>query len=211
MKPLLPYPREAFNTWSHALGVGLALLGGGVLLALAPGKAWPLLVFSLTMALMFGASALYHALRLGPKGLAWLRRLDHAAIYLFIAGSYTPFLWLALAPGGRAWALSLVWGLALLGVAFRLLFLQAPRGLYTLAYLGLGWLALLFLPRLGLPPLSLYALLGAGGSFTLGALVYTLKRPNPWPGRLGFHELWHLFVLLGALGLWLGVWGLVRA
>lgn len=200
--------REPFNAWSHALGVGLALLGGGVLLAAGPGPAWPFLVFALTMALMFGSSALYHALDLAPRGLAWLRRLDHAAIYLFIAGSYTPFLWFGLVPGKRAWALGLVWGLALLGVAFRLLFLRAPRALYTLAYLGLGWLALAFLPQLGLSRLSLGALFGAGGSFTLGALVYALKRPNPWPGRLGFHGLWHLFVLVGAFFLWLAALGL---
>lgn len=134
--------REPFNALSHALGVPLALLGGLLLLLLAPREAWPaLLAFGLTMALMFGASALYHTLKAEDRLLAWLRRLDHAAIFLFIAGSYTPFLAEGLEGGDKALALALVWGLALLGVGFRLLYLKAPRWLYTLAYLALGWLS----------------------------------------------------------------------
>jgi hemolysin III len=198
--------REPFNALSHALGVPLALVGGLALLLIAPRGAWPaLLAFGLSMALLFLASALYHALRVGEKALLWLRRLDHAAIFLFIAGSYTPFLVEGLEGGGRAWALGLVWGLALLGVLFRLFFLKAPRLLYTLAYLGLGWLSVLFLPRLDLP-LSTFALLALGGAFyTLGAVVYAKKRPNPWPDRVGFHGLWHLLVLLGSLFMYLAV------
>ncbi|WP_018111369.1 PAQR family membrane homeostasis protein TrhA [Thermus igniterrae] len=198
--------REPFNALSHALGVPLALLGSLLLLLLAPREAWPaLLVFGLTMALMFGASALYHALKVGDQALAWLRRLDHAAIFLFIAGSYTPFLAEGLQAGLRPFALGLVWGLALLGVGFRLFFLRAPRWLYTLAYLGLGWLSVLFLPKLALP-LSTFALMATAGLFyTLGALVYWRKWPDPWPGRMGFHGLWHLLVLLGSLFMYLAV------
>ncbi|WP_234554847.1 PAQR family membrane homeostasis protein TrhA [Thermus caliditerrae] len=198
--------REPFNALSHALGVPLALLGGLLLLLLAPRASWPaLLLFGLTMALMFGASALYHALRVEKRALAWLRRLDHAAIFLFIAGSYTPFLVEGLHEGFRPFALGLVWGLALLGVAFRLFFLKAPRWLYTLAYLALGWLSVLFLPRLHLP-LSTFALMATSGAFyTLGAIVYAGKRPNPWPEKVGFHGLWHLLVLLGSLFMYLAV------
>ncbi|WP_234506201.1 MULTISPECIES: PAQR family membrane homeostasis protein TrhA [Thermus] len=197
--------REPFNALSHAVGVPLALLGSLFLLLLAPKEAWGgVLLFGLTMALMFGASALYHALKTGERALAWLRRLDHAAIFLFIAGSYTPFLLEGLREGA-GWALGLVWGLALLGVAFRLFFLRAPRWLYTLAYLGLGWLSVFFLPRLALP-LSTFALMALAGAFyTLGALVYGLKRPNPWPHAMGFHGLWHLLVLLGSLFMYLAV------
>ncbi len=198
--------REPFNALSHALGVPLALFGSLFLLLLAPREVWPaLLVFGLTMALMLAASALYHALRVEERALAWLRRLDHAAIFLFIAGSYTPFLVEGLEGRAKTFALSLIWGLALLGVAFRLFFLRAPRWLYTLAYLGLGWLSVLFLPRLDLP-LSTFALLALGGAFyTLGAVVYAKKRPNPWPDRVGFHGLWHLLVLLGSLFMYLAV------
>lgn len=198
--------REPFNALSHALGVPLALLGSLLLLLLAPREAWPaLLVFGLTMALMFGASALYHALRVEDRTLAWLRRLDHAAIFLFIAGSYTPFLVEGLKEGLRPFALGLVWGLALLGVGFRLFYLRAPRWLYTLAYLGLGWLSVLFLPKLALP-LPTFALMATAGLFyTLGAWVYGRKWPDPWPERMGFHGLWHLLVLLGSLFMYLAV------
>lgn len=198
--------REPFNALSHALGVPLALLGSLVLLLMAPKEVWPaLLVFGLTMALMFGASALYHTLKVEAGALAWLRRLDHAAISLFIAGSYTPFLMEGLEAGPRTFALGLVWGLALLGVGFRLFFLKAPRWLYTLAYLGLGWLSVLFLPRLDLS-LSTFALMTISGTFyTLGALVYWRKRPNPWPKQVGFHGLWHLLVLLGSVFMYLAV------
>ena len=158
--------REPFNALSHALGVPLALLGSLFLLLLAPQEVWSaLLVFGLTMALMLAASALYHALKVEDRALAWLRRLDHAAIFLFIAGSYTPFLVEGLEGSARSFALGLIWGLALLGVAFRLLFLKAPRWLYTLAYLGLGWLSVLFLPRLELP-------------FSTFALMATSLRPH---------------------------------
>ncbi|MCS6868856.1 MAG: hemolysin III family protein [Thermus sp.] len=198
--------REPFNALSHALGVPLALLGTALLLLLAPKEAWPaLLTFGLTMALTFGASALYHALRVGEKTLAWLRRLDHAAIFLFIAGSYTPFLAEGLSQGLRPFALGLVWGLALLGVGFRLFFLKAPRWLYTLAYLGLGWLSVLFLPRLELPFPTFVLMAASGVFYTLGALVYGKKRPDPWPGRVGFHGLWHLLVLLGSFLMYLAV------
>lgn len=198
--------REPFNALSHALGVPLALLGSLFLLLLTPREVWPaLLVFGLTMALMLAASALYHALRVEERALAWLSRLDHAAIFLFITGSHTPFLVEGLKGRAKTLALGLIWGLALLGVAFSLLFLNAPRWLYTLAYLGLGWLSVLFLPRLDLP-LSTFALLATSGLFyTLGALVYWRRWPNPWPRKVGFHGLWHLFVLLGSLFMYLAV------
>ena len=198
--------REPFNALSHALGVPLALLGSLFLLLLAPQEVWPaLLVFGLTMALMLAASALYHALKVEDRALAWLRRLDHAAIFLLIAGSYTPFLVEGLEGSARSFALGLIWGLALLGVAFRLFFLKAPRWLYTLAYLGLGWLSVLFLPRLELP-FSTFALMATSGVFyTLGALVYWRKWPNPWPRKVGFHGLWHLLVLLGSFFMYLAV------
>ena len=98
-----------------------------------------------------------------------------------------------------------VWGLALLGVGFRLLYLKAPRWLYTLAYLALGWLSLFFLPRLHLPLPTLALMALSGLSYTLGAWVYGTKRPDPWPGRVGFHGVWHVLVLLGSLFMYLAV------
>lgn len=196
--------REPFNALSHALGVGLALLGTLFLLRLAEtpperAGAW---VFGLSMALMYGTSALYHALHLG---LGLLRRLDHAAIFLFIAGTYTPLLLTALPEAYRGPTLLLIWTLALLGVGFRVFFLKAPRWLYTLSYLGLGWLAVFLLPFLRLDRVALLLLLLGGAAYSLGALVYARRRPDPWPQKIGFHGLWHLFVLLGSFFMYLGV------
>jgi hemolysin III len=179
--------REPFNALSHALGVPLALLGSLFLLLLAPQEVWPaLLVFGLTMALMLAASALYHALKVEDRALAWLRRLDHAAISLLIAGSYTPFLVEGLEGSARSFALGLIWGLALLGVVFRLFFLKAPRWLYTLAYLGLGWLSVLFLPRLELPFSTSPSWPPPGSSTLWGPWFTGGNGPTPGPGRWAF-------------------------
>ncbi|MCS7194897.1 MAG: hemolysin III family protein [Meiothermus sp.] len=200
--------REPFNAYSHGLGALLALLGSLALLLLSQGSPTKLvgaLVFGLTMTLMYVASTLYHALRVPQSTLLWLRRLDHAAIFLFIAGTYTPVLLLALEATWRPWALGLVWGLAGLGAAQRLISLETPRWLYTAGYLALGWLSIFLLPKLLLSPLALGGLLGGGLAYSLGAAVYAAKWPNPLPQRVGFHGLWHLFVLLGSLGMYLAV------
>ncbi|RMH58089.1 MAG: hemolysin III family protein [Deinococcus-Thermus bacterium] len=205
--PFLPV-REPFNAYSHGLGLLLALLGTLALLLLSqgsPAKLVGALAFGLTMTLMYAASTLYHALRVPQTALLWWRKLDHAAIFLFIAGTYTPVLLLALEPAWRPWAVGLVWGLAGLGAAQRLVSLKAPRWLYTAGYLGLGWFSLLLLPKLALGPLALGGLLAGGLAYSLGALVYATRWPNPLPQRVGFHGLWHLFVLLGSAGMYLAV------
>jgi len=200
-------PREPVNTYTHAAGAVGALVGLAGLVYLAgsdPLKLAAALVFGLTMFLMYTASAGYHAARIGERGLAWLRKLDHAAIFLFIAGSYTPVL-LTLLNGPARWGwLGLVWGLAALGIALKLWKMTAPRWLSTLSYLGLGWLAVFLVPQLQLPPAALGWLLASGAFYSLGALVYALKKPNL--PRLGFHELWHLFVLGGSATMYAAVW-----
>lgn len=200
-------PREPVNTYTHAAGAVLALAGTALLLY----RVWPnpklvaaAAVFGATMFMMYAASASYHALRLGKRGLAWLRRLDHAAIFLFIAGSYTPVL-LTMLSGAARWSwLGLVWGLALLGISLKVWKMNAPRWLYTLSYLGFGWLAVFLVPRLQMPA-SAFAWMAASGAFySLGALVYGLKKPNL--RFIGFHELWHLFVLGGSATMYAAVW-----
>ncbi|WP_457631563.1 PAQR family membrane homeostasis protein TrhA [Oceanithermus sp.] len=200
-------PREPLNAYTHAAGALLALVGLGFLLYLA----WPnpllltaAAVFGLSMTLMYSASAGYHAANLGQRGLLWLRKLDHAAIFLFIAGSYTPVL-LTMLEGGARWAwLALVWSLAALGIALKLWKMSAPRWLSTLSYLGLGWLAVFLVPRLQLPTAALGWMIASGALYSLGALVYALKKPNF--RALGFHELWHLFVLGGSATMYAAVW-----
>jgi len=200
--------REPFNTFSHAVGAVLGLVGMVALLFFTqgnPAKIVGALVFGLTMVLMYTSSALYHALRVSERALLWLRKLDHAAIFLFIAGTYTPVLIQALEPSWRPWALGLIWGLAALGVGLKLVTLKAPRWLYTATYLGMGWLSIFFLPKLALNPWALGFLIAGGAAYSLGAVVYATKWPNLLPRLVGFHGIWHVFVLLGSTGMYFAV------
>ncbi|GEM84490.1 MAG: hemolysin [Meiothermus sp.] len=206
--------REPFNTFSHAAGAVLGLVGMVALLFFTQGNAAKIvgaLVFGLTMILMYTSSALYHALRVSERALLWLRKLDHAAIFLFIAGTYTPVLLQAMEPAWRPWALGLVWGLASLGVGLKLVTLKAPRWLYTATYLGMGWLSVFLLPKLALNPLALGFLIAGGVAYSLGAVVYAAKWPNLLPRLVGFHGLWHVFVLLGSAGMYFAVLSLYIA
>mgnify|MGYP001274123153 FL=1 len=200
--------REPFNTYSHLAGVLFALAGTLALVLVSGGdipKLVGALVFGLTMLLMYTSSSLYHALKVPEKVLLALRKLDHAAIFLFIAGSYTPLLITALDAKLRPWALGVVWGLAVLGVALKVITLNAPRWLYTLSYLGLGWLAVFLVPKFDLPASSLVLIAVGGLAYSVGAVVYAIKKPNPLPGIMGFHGLWHLFVLVGSVSIYAAV------
>ncbi|MER3442854.1 MAG: hemolysin [Meiothermus sp.] len=198
--------REPFNTYSHAAGAVLALLGTVVLLLVSGGetaKVVGALVFGASMVLMYTSSTLYHALKVPERALLALRKLDHAAIFLFIAGSYTPVVLSALEPSLRPVLLGLVWGLAALGIGLKIFTLKIPRWLNTLTYVGLGWLAVFFLPKLSLSPWALAWMILGGLAYSIGAITYATKWPNPWPQRVGFHGLWHLWVLLGSVGMYL--------
>jgi len=183
----------------------LAALGLGVLLATAwsAGRIDQLVafgVFGLSLIALYAASALYHLLPLSPSGVARLRRLDHMAIFVLIAGTYTPFCLLALDGGWRWGLLALIWGLALCGVLLKLLWMDAPRWLSVVLYLGMGWVAVVATPALlrAVPPDGITWMLAGGLVYSAGAVIYGLKRPNPVPGIFGFHELWHLFVIAGS-------------
>jgi hemolysin III len=150
-------------------------------------------IFATTAALLFGTSALFHrgSWSLRVKGL--LRRMDHSNIYLIIAGTYTPFAVLSLPPGKGQTLLLIVWVGALAGVIFRVFWIGAPRWLYTSVYVGIGWVAIFFLPDLvagaGVTAVVLIAV--GGVLYSAGAVVYGLKRPDPWPRWFGFHEVFH--------------------
>jgi hemolysin III len=139
-------------------------------------------------------------LPLSPEGVAKLRLLDHVAIFVLIAGTYTPFCLLALDGGWRWGLLALIWGLALCGVLLKLLWMGAPRWLSVILYLGMGWVAVIAAPALlqAVPAGGMAWVLAGGLVYSAGALVYGFKRPNPIPGSFGFHELWHLFVIAGS-------------
>jgi hemolysin III len=150
---------------------------------------------------MFSASAAYHLVRARPSVIHNLRKLDHAAIYVLIAGTYTPLCFNQFSGFWKWGLLAIVWGLALIGIIGKILVVNAPRALTASIYLGMGWLALIGLPEmLRILPAGALIWLSLGGViFTLGAVVYITKALDFVPGVFGFHESWHIFVILGCL------------
>jgi len=197
--------REPANALTHLIGLVLAIAGMVTLIVVSVGDPWRLasaLVFGASMVLLYSASTLLHGVRAGPGVIKRLRVFDHAAIFVLIAGTYTPITLVSLRVVSPAWSWALfgtVWGLALLGVLFKVLWIGAPRWLSVALYVALGWLAVVALaPLLAALPLGALVWLLAGGLFyTGGAIIYARKRPDPWPDTFGFHALWHLFVLAG--------------
>ena len=182
-----------------------AIAAGIVLISLAQGAPakWASAVFMATSMLLFGNSALYHRFDWKPKTRAVLKRIDHANILLLIAGTYTPLAVLALPTPKTVLLLSIVWGGALLGILFRVFWINAPRWLYVALYLALGWAAVMYLGDLLAANVAMMVLVVVGGLlYTAGAIVYAIKKPNPWPGHFGFHEIFHVCTVLAFLCHW---------
>jgi len=196
--------RDPVSGLTH-LGAALAAaIGLGVLLYLGRSslpKQVALLIYGCSLVLMFSSSAAYHLVKSKPQVIQTLRKLDHLAIYLLIAGTYTPVC-LHFFSGAWRWGmLGTVWGMALVGIVVKLFVINAPRWLTAGVYLLMGWLAVLAIqPMLaGIPPAALVWLLLGGLFFTIGAVIYITCRFNFVPGVFGFHEVWHIFVILGCL------------
>ncbi|MBW6439545.1 hemolysin III family protein [Actinoplanes hulinensis] len=186
--------------WLHVGAFPFAVGAGGLLTVLSPDARSRLAValFTLSAALLFGISAVYHRGHWGVRAEGVLRRLDHANIFLIIAGTYTPFCVLALPPGQARGLLWIVWCGALAGVVFRVLWVGAPRWLYVPVYIVLGWVAVIYLPafwRAGGAPIVTFLFLG-GALYTVGAVVYGLRRPDPHPRWFGFHEVFHALTIV---------------
>jgi hemolysin III len=196
--------------WLHAGTLPVALAAGVGLVVLAPSTQARVTsgIFALTAALLFGVSALYHRGRWSPRASAVLRRFDHANIFLIIAGTYTPFTILLLDRADAQVLLTLVWVGALAGVAFRVLWVGAPRWLYVPVYIALGWAAAFWLPQFASRAgIAVLVLITAGGLlYSAGAMVYALKRPNPSPRWFGFHEIFHTCTVAGFAAHNVGVW-----
>jgi hemolysin III len=194
--------REPFNGVSHLVGLVLACAGSWALLRWANGP-WETAAFTIyggTLILLYGISFLYHSLPVAGLSLKALRTLDHIAIYFLIAGTYTPVALITL-HNPLGWSLlAAVWLIALAGIPFKLFYLDAPVWLSTGIYLAMGYLALVAIGPL-VQAVSLTGLLWlvAGGlAYTVGAVIYSNRRPDPFPGRFGHHEIWHLFVMAGS-------------
>ena len=197
--------KPTWRGWIHAGTFPVAIAAGIVLITLADGAVAKLAcaVFMATSVLLFGNSALYHRFDWGPRTKAVLKRIDHANIMLLIAGTYTPIAALALPPQKGILLLTLVWTGALLGILFRVFWINAPRWLYVALYLLLGWAAVMYLGDLLQASVAMMVLVIVGGLlYTGGAVCYALKKPNPWPGRFGFHEIFHVCTVLAFLCHW---------
>jgi hemolysin III len=185
--------------WLHAATSPLAIAAGIVLICLSPTVSTKVgsALFAGTAILLFTVSGIYHRGTWSPKWWAFLRRFDHANIFLLIAGSYTPFVLLLLDGGARIGMLVMVWTGAILGVAFRIAWTDAPRWLYTPLYVLLGWAAIFyahdFAATGGTAVITLIVV--GGGLYTLGGLVYGLKKPDPFPKWFGFHEIFHVLTI----------------
>jgi len=200
--------KPTWRGWIHAATFPVAIALGIILIVAADGPAAKIScsIFFACSLLLFGTSALYHRINWSPKIKAIFKRIDHANIFLLIAGSYTPITVLALPHDKAVLLLWLVWGGAGLGILFRIFWIGAPRWLYVPLYLLLGYASLAFIVDFFNANAVMMTLILAGGLlYTIGAVIYGLKRPNPIPGVFGFHEIFHTLTLFAFLCHWTGI------
>ena len=196
--------RDPVSGLTHFFAARLAAPGVVLLLALSwgdPARQVTLLLYGIGLMMMFGSSAAYHMIQARPKVVLALRKLDHAAIYIMIAGSYTPVCFHYLSGGWRTGMLITIWALALIGIGVKMFVIQAPRWLTAGIYLLMGWLALIAIGQIVqlMPGPALAWLIAGGLFFTIGAVIYVTKWPDFVPNVFGFHEVWHIFVILGGV------------
>lgn len=200
--------KPRWRGWIHLATFPLAVAAGIVLVVLAQGVAATIssAVFALSSLALFGVSATYHRFTWSTRTKAILRRIDHSNIFFLIAGTYTPIAALALVPAQGTLLLVLVWSGALLGVGLRVFWLHAPRWIYVPLYLLLGWAAVMYMPQLFAANPAMMILVVAGGLlYTVGAVVYATKWPNPSAETFGFHEIFHAFTVLAFFCHWSAV------
>ena len=203
-KPKLPLPKKPrLRGVSHQWAFFVSLALGAVLVLTAPRGAATAAagIYAACVATLFGTSALYHRINWRTEGARrWMRRLDHSAIFLLIAGSYTPFAILVIDGTMAQVITAVVWGGALLGILLKLVWIDAPKWLAALAYVLLGWVSVVVMPEmmsdLGITATALVA--GGGLLYTVGAVIYAMRRPDPSPTVFGYHEIFHLLVIAAA-------------
>ena len=204
--------REPVNSLTHWGGAVLALIGLIALLIVGwstPAKIISLAIYGVSLIFLFSASATYHMVQVKDKALEIFRKIDHAAIFVLIAGTYTPFCINAFEGFWKWGMLTIIWSLALIGIIVKVFYIRAPRWLNAGIYLVMGWLALAAAGQMlaALPAWVLTWLIIGGVLYTLGAVVYITKIFNFKPGVFGFHEMWHIFVLFAAAAHYVAVMG----
>jgi hemolysin III len=206
--------REPVNGLTHLGGAIAALFGQIALLVIASSgvaKVASVLVYGLSLITLFAASATYHLVNAGPKVTQILRKFDHSAIYLLIAGTYTPICINAFSGFYRWGLLAIVWSIALVGILVNIFYINKPRWLSATIYVLMGWLCVSAAGQMltALSPMALTWLIVGGVIYTLGAVVYATKIFDFAPGKFGYHEVWHLFVLAGAAAHFVAVLGVI--
>ncbi|MHA1520994.1 MAG: PAQR family membrane homeostasis protein TrhA [Promethearchaeota archaeon] len=196
-------PEERFSCYSHMVGAIFTTIGTIILVIISAGDIGKILVsilYGLSITFLFFASTMYHAHKRGENEKTIWRKLDHIAIFVMIAGSYSPISFIYLTGGWRIGILIAQWSLVILGIVLKLIIINTPRWITIAIYLLQGWMAVLPLYLLFKEmPLSGFLLMALGGiSFTIGAIIYALKKPDPIPGVFGFHEIFHVLILIGA-------------
>jgi hemolysin III len=206
--------REPVSGLTHLGGAIAAFFGQIAMLIVGWGgtaKIVSIVVYTTSLIGLFAASAVYHMVKAKPKVIEVLRKVDHSAIYLLIAGTYTPICINAFTGFWRWGLLSIIWSLAGIGILVKIFVIQAPRWLTAGVYIVMGWLCIAAVGEMvaTLPAFVLTWLVVGGVIYTLGAIVYITKKMDFWPGVFGFHEVWHIFVLFGALAHFVAVMGIV--
>ena len=194
---------EQVSGMTHMVAAIVSVMGLVWLLYLGQGdltKQLTLLIYGISLVLMFSSSATYHLVRASPGVTAVLRKIDHAAIYLQIAGTYTPICFYYLSGFWRSGMLITIWSMAIIGIGVKIFIIRAPRWVTAGIYLVMGWLSIFAIREmlLKMPSAALLWLFLGGIFYTVGAVIYILKKPDWFPGVFGFHEVWHVFVILGA-------------
>lgn len=194
--------------WLHAGAVPAAVIAGLVLILLAPAELrWAAIIYVVSTVALFGISATYHRGTWGPRTHGVLKRMDHATIFIFIAGTYTPIALTVVGGTAGTVLLWIVWLAALAGVIFRVFWVGAPRWLIVPVYISMGWAAVFFIPEiLSNGGMAIFLLIAVGGlCYSVGAVIYGLKRPDPSPKWFGFHEIFHSFTLGGYVSHYVGI------
>jgi len=196
--------QEAFNFYSHLAGAIAAIIGTIFLITAASGSASMIvtaLVYGLSITFLFSASSLYHAFKKQENELSFWRKMDRLAIFFMIAGSYTPVCYFFLDDNWRLPMISIQWALVAFGLCSQLFFPRAPRMIYAIIFLLMGWMLVFPIQQIldAMTTEQAILLFSGGGAFTLGAVFYAIKRPLMLPGIFSFHELFHVMVLIGGV------------